>query len=250
MILVVSDTHCYYDIVNKQIEYAENVLGHSISSVIHLGDFGIYKAQLNDYFNKRNKRFLRPLFFIDGNHEDFRSLDNLVHKYKDCFTHLPRSSVHTIDGYRFLALGGAAYMDAMITRRGAVITDQQINNCLAIPRNDVDIIITHDCPAGLSVPNTPGMEHFGDIGFPRSDELANHFKPKLWLFGHHHKWFGSEDDHTSYYGVIGVWEGFGLLDDNYNFTMVSHKVEWEKTPLIDKILIKLRIIRPDTPDYK
>lgn len=249
MIMVVSDTHCYYDIVNRQIEYAENILGHSISSVIHLGDFGIYKTQLHEYFRKQRKRFLRPLYCIDGNHEDFSSLDSLVHKYRDCFTYLPRATVHAIDGYRFLALGGAAYMDAMITERGAVITDQQINECLSVPRENVDIIITHDCPTGLRVPNTPGMEHFGDTGFPRSAEIASYFRPKLWLFGHHHKWFFSEDAHTGYFGVSGIWMGFGLLDEQYGFTMISHMVEWEKTPFLEKVLMKLRIIRPDSPDY-
>ena len=250
MILVVSDTHCYYDIVNKQIEYAEKTLGHSISSVIHLGDFGIYSSHLKDYFKKNKKRFLKPLYFIDGNHENFNSLEKLVKQYEDCFTYLPRATVHTIDGYRFLALGGTSYMDSMITERGAIITNQQINDCLAIPADAVDIIITHDCPSGVGVPNTQGMGHFGEPGFPRSSELAMHFKPKLWLFGHHHKWFRTEDVHTSYFGVDGVWKGFGLLDEDYNFTRVLHNVEWDEAPLIEKILMKLRIIRPDSPNYK
>ncbi|MFA6013344.1 MAG: metallophosphoesterase [Desulfobacteraceae bacterium] len=250
MILIVSDTHCYYDIVNQQIEYAENVLGHSISCVIHLGDFGIYKAQLSDYFKKKKKRFLKPLYCIDGNHEDFKSLHKLVNKYKDCFTYLPRASVHTIEGYRFLALGGAAYMDAMITERGSVITHQQINECLAVPKEAVDIIITHDCPVGIGVPSSRGLEHFGETGFPGSEELVAHFKPKMWLFGHHHKWFHTKDSHTAYYGVSGIWKGFGLLDDNYNLSMVSNKVAWKKTTFLERFLIALKIIHPDNPEHR
>ena len=46
MIMIVSDTHCYFDLVNRQIEYAEHDLGHNITRVIHLGDFGLNKAQL------------------------------------------------------------------------------------------------------------------------------------------------------------------------------------------------------------
>jgi predicted phosphodiesterase len=246
MIMIVSDTHCFYDTVNLQIRYAEEVLGHSISSVIHLGDFGIYKPQLRDYFRKNS--FLKPLYFIDGNHEDFKSLHKLVRVYKDRFTYLPRATVHTIDGYRFLALGGAAYMDPMITSRESVITNQQIDACLAIPREEVDILITHDCPVGIGVPSTPGLEHFGKTGFPRSDELANHFEPRIWMFGHHHKWFHYWDAHTAYYGVSGIWKGFGLLDGNYNLSMVPNKVEWRKTTFMEKILIKMRIIRPGNPE--
>jgi len=247
MILLICDTHCYFDTVNKQIEYAENSLGLDVSCVIHLGDFGIYRSHLHDFFIKNGKRFRRPLYFIDGNHEDFDALPWLVKKYEDFFTYLPRGTVHTIAGYRFLALGGAAYMDSMITQKGAVITDQQIEECLTIPRDDVDIILTHDCPAGIGMPNTPGFEHFGDTGFPRSDELATHFKPKLWLFGHHHKWHSHQDGHTAYYGLCGAWKGFGMLDDNYQFTITKHTLEWEKTPFLEKILIKLKIIRPDAP---
>jgi predicted phosphodiesterase len=249
MILVICDTHCYFDTVNQQIEYAESAAGRDVACVIHLGDFGIYRSHLHDFFIKKKKRFRRPLYFIDGNHEDFDALPWLVKKYEEFFTYLPRGTVHTMAGYRFLALGGTAYMDSMITQKGAVITDQQINECLEIPGDAVDIILTHDCPADIGMPNTPGLEHFGDTGFPRSGELAAHFKPKLWLFGHHHKWHSYQDGRTAYYGLCGAWKGFGMLDDHYRFTIMKHAIEWEKTPLLEKFLIKLKIIRPDAPPY-
>ncbi len=53
MILVTCDTHCYYDTINQQIDYAENVLGRDITCIIHLGDFGIYKSHLHDFFIKK-----------------------------------------------------------------------------------------------------------------------------------------------------------------------------------------------------
>jgi len=250
MIMILSDTHCYYDMVNRQINYAENVLGHEISCVIHLGDFGLFDSWLKDYFIKQKKSFLRPLYFIDGNHEDFMHLPKLVTKYSSYFTYLPRATVHEIEGYRFLALGGAAYMDSMITERGAVITNQQIDQCLAIPRKNVDLIISHDCPTDIGVPNTPGMEHFGPTGFPRSDELALHFKPKKWFFGHHHKWHYHIDGDTEYLGLSGVWKGFGLLDTDYKYTMVSNIIDFDEASIIEKLLMKLKIIRPGAPGKK
>jgi predicted phosphodiesterase len=247
MIFVTCDTHCYYETINAQVDYAESVLGHAISCIIHLGDFGLYRSHLHEYFIKRGQRFRRPLYLIDGNHEDFDALPALVKKYEGFFTYLPRGTVHTIEGYRFLALGGAAYMDSMITERGAVITDRHINDCLSVAPDAVDIILTHDCPVGIGVPNTPGFGHFGQPGFPRSDELAAHFRPRLWLFGHHHKWFDGRDDHTAYYGLCGTWKGFGLLGEEYRFEIVKNKIPWQKTPLIEKLLVKLKIIRPDGP---
>ena len=59
MILVISDTHSYYGTVNEQIRYAETELGVPISSVIHLGDFGIYKANLYSFFIKQKEEFIR-----------------------------------------------------------------------------------------------------------------------------------------------------------------------------------------------
>lgn len=247
MILVTSDTHCYYRAINQQIAYAKEHLNIAVSCVIHLGDFGIYKSNLHDFFIKQGNRFLCPVYFIEGNHEDFDAFPGLVTKYKDFFTYLPRGTVHTIAGYRFLALGGAAYMDAMNTQKGAVISDKHINDCLAIPCEEVDIILTHDCPLGIGVPNSPGLDFYGATGFPRSDELAAHFKPKLWLFGHHHKWFDFQDQHTRYYGFGDTWKGFGLLHNDYQIDMVMHQLEWEKIPLIEKIFMKLKIIRPGHP---
>lgn len=247
MILLTSDTHCQYQFINKQIEHAEFLIKEPITSVIHLGDFGIYKSSLNHFFKKDRNRFLRPVYVIDGNHEDFNALPSLTRKYEDYFIYLPRGTVHFIDGYRFLALGGSSYMDAMNTQKGAVITDQQIERSLAIPASDVDILITHDCPINIGVPNTPGCEGFGPTGFPRSDELAAHFRPRLWLFGHHHKWFEYKDIHTCYYGLADTWKGFGLLDQDFKFSFVKRLMPWAKTPFIEKMLIMLKIIRPGEP---
>ena len=245
MILILSDTHSFYNIINERIEYTENVLGIPVSFVIHLGEFGIFRYELKKYFNKDKKRFLRPVYFIEGNHEDFTLFEELVKKYSDFFTHLPRCSVRSIDSYRMLALGGAAYMDSFITQTGALITDHNINDCLSIPCDDVDIVLTHDCPIGIGMPNSPGLEYYGKTGFKRGDELASHFKPKIWLFGHHHKWFESKINGTRYYGLPESWKGFGLLDKDFQFRFVKHSVEIKerKRSFIERFFVKCKIIR-------
>jgi len=244
MILIIADTHCYYDIVNRQIEHAESTMGVTIDCVVHLGDFGMYREHLHAFFVKRQGRFLRPLYFIEGNHEDFREFDSLLARYNGTFfTHLPRASVQEIGPYRMLCLGGSAYMDAFNTQPGSEIKDHQIDLCLTLPPDQVDIIISHDCPNGIGMPNTPGLEYFGETGFPRSRELLEHFKPRLWLFGHHHKWFSTQDDTTTFQGLPGSWKGYCLLDDTYQITTVENSVPWPRTRLVDRLLTKLRIVR-------
>lgn len=248
MILVIADTHCYYDIVNRQIEHAETVLNMPVDCVLHLGDFGVYREHLHNYFVRRGARFQKPLYFIEGNHEDFREFDGLVARYNGkCFTHLPRASVQELGPYRMLCLGGSAYMDALNTQPGAVIKDHQIDACLELPPDGVDIIISHDCPCGIGVPNTPGLEYFGETGFPRSRELLEHFRPRLWLFGHHHKWFSTEESGTMFHGLPGSWKGYCLLDSDYKVITVENSVPWQRTSFVDRLLGRLRIIRTGGP---
>lgn len=248
MILFISDTHCAYHLINMQIEYAQEELGIPVSCVIHLGDFGIFRPQLYDYFIRKKGSFLKPVYFIEGNHEDFDAFDSLMKRYNNIFfKHLPRSTVTEIEGYKFLSLGGSAYMDAMTTPTASVIKDHHIDDCLNIPPENVDIIISHDCPQGIGVPNSPGLEVYGQTGFPRGDELANHFSPKLWIFGHHHKWFELNRDETRYLGLSGSRRGFALLGENFDFMIINHSIPFRKASLLRKFLTFMRILRPSGP---
>ncbi|MBW2100755.1 MAG: metallophosphoesterase [Deltaproteobacteria bacterium] len=222
MILIIGDIHGRYKTINEQIIYAEEHCDARVSAVIQLGDFGIYKRSLAQYFNGIPERnFKRPVYVIDGNHEDFVYLDILTEKYKDHFTYLPRCAVNNIKGYNFLSLGGSAYMDPVNTPPGATLNDEDIEKCLSYRPDDVDIIISHDCPLGIGVPGTPGFEYCDPIGFFRSDEIKEHFKPKIWFFAHHHKWFNHDDGKTQYYGLHLALNGFALLDDNYDLKIIK-----------------------------
>ncbi|WP_027358386.1 metallophosphoesterase family protein [Desulforegula conservatrix] len=250
MILFISDTHCAYHLINEQIEYAQEELAIPVSCVIHLGDFGIFRPQLYDFFIRKNGSFLKPVYFIEGNHEDFDAFDSLMKKYNNVyFTYLSRSVVTEIEGYKFLSLGGSAYMDAMTTPTASVIKDHHIDDCLEIHSEGVDIIITHDCPQGIGVPNSPGLEVYGQTGFARGDELARHFSPKLWIFGHHHKWFELEKGNTRYLGLSGSRRGFALLGENYECMIINHHIPFKKPSFLSKALTFLRILRPNGPSH-
>ena len=129
MILFLSDVHCRYGVVNAQIAHAEARTGRPLEAVVVLGDFGFFEPDLRRFF--RRQRFHRPVFVVEGNHEDFDRLPRLAETYRGAFTHLPRATLHTIGGHRCLALGGAAYMDAHTTPRGAVVGAADIEACLA-----------------------------------------------------------------------------------------------------------------------
>ena len=92
-ILLVSDVHAHYQVIDAQLAHARDELGRQVDQILVLGDFGIFGSNLHDHFRRDGRRFDCPVAFIEGNHEDFRAFDDLVRDYADVVTHLPRSSV-------------------------------------------------------------------------------------------------------------------------------------------------------------
>lgn len=225
MILLISDVHCRFHLVNDQITHAESQLGKPVSQVVVLGDFGLFHHSLYQFFIIEKQRFLRPLAFIEGNHEEFDRFDELVAEFRPFFAHWPKGSVQRVGKLGFLCIGGAAYMDLHTTPRGCEITDRDIDTCLAHPAEGVDIIISHDCPNDIGVPNSPGFEHYGKPGFRRGRELIERFNPRQWIFGHHHKWFHAEIGETHCQGLAESWNGYALLDDEGRFSAVKREIE-------------------------
>ena len=225
MILLISDVHCQFQLVNQQIVHAETTLGKTVSQVAVLGDFGLFDHSLYDFFIRKKQSFIRPLAFIEGNHEEFDRFTELVEKYADFFVHWPRGSVQQVGGLNLLCLGGAAYMDMHTTPRGCEIVDKDIENCLKHPPGGADIILSHDCPNDIGVLNAPGFEHYGKPGFARGRELIDHFKPRYWVFGHHHKWFHAQVGPTHCQGLAESWNGYAIIDDQGALSVKNNSID-------------------------
>lgn len=224
MIVFLSDLHTRYEIVERQVLAAEAATGTAAEAVVVLGDFGLFEPQLSRFFRRRAFRFPVPVYLIEGNHEDFEHLDALCAQYADCFTHLPRATVHTIAGWRLLALGGVAYMDAHTTPMGSVVRPEDIDRCLLHPPAAVDVIVTHDCPTGIGVANSPGFEHCGPPGLPGSERLVRHFEPPLWIFGHHHRWFDARRGRTEFHGLAQSWCGCAVLSRMEGYRAIPNPI--------------------------
>jgi Icc-related predicted phosphoesterase len=228
--MLVSDVHCQYGLIDKQIIHAEALFKKEIAQVIVLGDLGYFEHELNVFFKHNPHGFLRPVAFIDGNHEDFAALHDQATRFSPVLTYLPRASLHRFANFSMLAFGGAAYMDAGVTPLGSEITEEQINNCLKLPKDGVDVVISHDCPQGIGLRNHPGFEHYGPPGFQRGLEIVEHLQPGLWFFGHHHRWFDRQCGSTRFIGIAEIWKGYALLMDNAEVIIqqneLSRRLSW------------------------
>jgi hypothetical protein len=167
------------------------------------------------------------VFCIEGNHEDHGALHNLTAQYADVVAHLGRGTVHPLGPWSGLCIGGARYMDALSTPRGCEISDDDVAACLAHEPGAVDMVLSHDCPGGLGVPGATGLEHCDAPGEPRLNCLAEHFQPRWWFFGHHHRWFDRKIDGTRYLGLPQSWVGFVLLHADGKVEKVDHGVPIE-----------------------
>ena len=52
MILVISDIHCRYSVVNEQVRHAEETMGMPVDQIIAIGDLGIFEDERIDSFRR------------------------------------------------------------------------------------------------------------------------------------------------------------------------------------------------------
>jgi Icc-related predicted phosphoesterase len=215
-IMIIGDIHADYEIINRQIEHYEKETGGVLDCVFQLGDFGFINEPLYDFFITNKNIFLRPVFCLEGNHEDFFHFNNLVKQYKNYFTYLERGSVCTFNEYAFLAFGGCNFMDPINSPPGSVIKRKDIEKTLLLDSENVDIILSHDCPKNCGIIGSHRFEYCGDTGFNGSTELIEHFKPKFFFYSHYHEWNETQLDATKVMGLCLAKDGFVILKENYD----------------------------------
>lgn len=199
------------------------------TKIVQVGDFGFWpNTDYGKKFLKKMQKFLRMqdinLYWIDGNHEDFDSLEEWCawkprtvegfYQFDKNIFYVPRGTRWEWDGKTFMGFGGAYSIDknqrvsAELMGHGKtwfpqeMITDAQVCSVLDIP-GTVDVLFTHDAPRG-----TKWDRPYGDYktdSFSRANRTAisaimSHVKPKLLIHGHYHERYSAKafcDDGTT-----------------------------------------------------
>jgi Icc-related predicted phosphoesterase len=144
--------------------------------------------------------FDAPLFWIKGNNENF---DRIASRDLPANLHyLPNGTVHVIEGIRVAALGGTfaptmydvpaaelphpkkstAKATELADRRRHFVREE-VDACKHM--KGVDVLLTHEAPRPFRVKGN-------DAGKTAINELLAAMKPRLHLFGHHHRFAEAE----------------------------------------------------------
>ena len=186
-ILVIGDTHGRWELLNKHI-FNENI---NVDIILQVGDFGFWpglpKCNLSRINNGDTK-----IYFCDGNHEDFHALNSLENnEVSENIFYMKRGSTLKLpDGRNVLFMGGAHSIDMEWRTPGfdwfpeETIHDKDMEN---LPEEKIDILISHTCSTEL-YGNMAGAYNIYDPSRFYLSKIIELYSPKLWFFGHWHRY--------------------------------------------------------------
>jgi len=198
MLYIIGDTHgdwsCLNSTVNKLVQNKDDNI-----DIIITGDFG-YWPKFDDYNIDKIKTFDDRVkyYFCPGNHEDWWSLLNIdttenkiVEIHKNIF-YCSFGAVKVFNGYNFLFCGGADSVDKNQRTLGFDWFPQEVistKDMYQLPEKaKIDVIISHTCPTFcLNYLKLPWISNMKDCSCDFLQCVHQIYNPKLWFFGHFHK---------------------------------------------------------------
>jgi len=176
----------------------------------------------------RYEPFPAPLYFIKGNNENFDELaggQDAPASVRENLFYIPNGRRATVEGLRVAGLGGthaptmyevaatdlphpkkstAKATEAADRRRHFVA--EEVEACKAL--QDVDVFLSHEAPRPFRV-------HRGiDAGKTQINEVLTAMRPRLHLFGHHHRFVAGESQGVTSICLDPVGVSYLLIDRN------------------------------------
>jgi uncharacterized protein len=161
-----------------------------------------------------------PLYWIKGNNENFDAI--AAGTLPAGLRFIPNGQVRAVEGLRVAGLGGTfapTWYESPAAalphpqKRTARATEQadkrrhfvreEVDACRAL--RDIDVLLTHEAPKPFRVGHI-------EAGRPAINEVLAAMRPRLHLFGHHHRFSESERDGVRSIGLDLVSKSYLLLD--------------------------------------
>ena len=165
-----------------------------------------------------------PLYWIKGNNENFDTI--AAGRFPANLHYLPNGGVQEIDGIRVAGLGGtfaptlydtpaselphpkksSAKATELADRRRHFVREE-VDACKAL--RDVDVFLSHEAPRPYQAGTGPRRN---DAGKTPINEVLTAMKPRLHLFGHHHRFTEREVGGVRSVGLDLVSKSWLLID--------------------------------------
>jgi hypothetical protein len=223
-LLVAGDSHGSAVHAHFLIERAQE---QRCDAILHLGDLGFWPKWTDflDYTRLLLDDARLPLYFVEGNHEDYPRLLRPVAQVgafrlvvppktpAGCgIWHIARGARWSWRGIRFLGVGGGYSIDKRLRAPGIdwfpeeSISDEQYQQITSDP-DQVDVCVFHDAPYGAPLPFE--LYPIFDAVWNREllAKIVNHVRPALILHAHYHvayegRW--QDKDTGASAGVVGL----------------------------------------------
>lgn len=196
--------------------------------IFQLGDFGVWHGRRGKEFLDMVSNYAEdagvPFYFLDGNHEDFVRLNDLVRKgevnedghieIRSNLFYSPRGHKWEWSGKTFMSMGGAISIDKDRRVFGKSwwpeeeITDEQVAK---VEEGKVDVLLSHDAPLN-PLPKFARTPRFDRMSEPNQDRLRQVFDkvtPEYVFHGHFH------------YPYQQLWRGARVVGLNIQWTEKS-----------------------------
>lgn len=219
----------------RTIAKAMPAIAPDVSTVMHLGDWGMTPEAVDDAFSRTG---IDRIYVTLGNDEQWSQISPLLDKkpgmavrVSDIVWFLPRPARLSIGGRNVLSLGGAASLDRASREEGLTwwpdeaITDAHVSAATA--GGPADVMFAHESPAGTPVRTVREVLRSNLHGFPpaaleasaasraRITKVWNAVHPELLVHGHMHIAGGGWADdgrRVSSLGRDGAEGNLGILD--------------------------------------
>lgn len=203
---IAGDWHMNLPWAVKAIEYMAK---NQVDTVLHTGDLWYdFKPDFMAGVEAALAKHKMNMLAVDGNHEDHEFLYSYpvqratgLRKVTPHVYHIPRGKRWKWDGVRFMGLGGAHSVDrgyriqqGYLWSYQELISEKDVRR--ALRGGQVDVLLSHDCPASVPIPNlskTSSLFPAEEIKQSEAhrqyleDAVVRNVKPYMIFHGHYHR---------------------------------------------------------------
>jgi len=187
--LYVGDVHGQFHYLKKAIRFYEP------NQVYQVGDLGVWPG--SPAWDSLTG-FDVPVYFCDGNHENFPAIVAGAWKEKHNLFYLPRFT--QLENTLFV--GGANSIDKVMRTPGHDWFPEETIKSVPSVLPEVRFVVSHTCPERVfQACLASGMSSDRDPSRKALDAVWDTVKPTRWFFGHFHQTITSVLDGCAFYGL-------------------------------------------------